>query len=277
MSRHYQLRCVGGRSSCRGARKARHSTLAVTRGGGAMASRLGLIRRRCRMWGRKRGFLVFVMVVVAMALTAMYVRHQRQQWGVKEQPPCIVTQEQRQCLYPLLAAVSSLLTRLSITHFLCFDSLWGAVQESGPLPWDPHAHLCALNEKVSRHDEAELLRAFRRRGLALEYSSAEGQYIIKNSSSAPTPATFEVPTVRVVLFEEDERVQMLRRVGWRRRLLPPDCDAHPSLQCFPPNLAASPLPIRPFGPLSLPAPREDIDLLKFHYPETWWRPLQPHC
>ncbi|MPC07883.1 hypothetical protein E2C01_000451 [Portunus trituberculatus] len=240
-----------------------------------MAFTLGLLRRRCRLWGRKRGLAVLMVAMVGTALAATYLRHLAQQRGVKEQPPCTVTQEQRRGLYLLLAAVSALLTRLSITHFLCFDSLWGAVHESGPLPWDPHAHLCALNEKVSRHEEAELLRAFRRRGLALEYSSAEGQYTIRNSSSAL--GTFEAPTVRVVLFEEDERVQMLRRVGWRRRLLPPDCDAHPSLQCFPPNLAASPLPIRPFGPLSLPAPREDIDLLKFHYPETWWRPLQPHC
>lgn len=240
-----------------------------------MATRLGLLRRQCRLWGRRRGLVVLLMVLVCMVFASSYVRRLRGQGRGNETPPCIVTQEQRHELYPLLAAVSSLLTRLSITHFLCFDSLWGAVQESGPLPWDPHAHLCALNEKVSRHDEAELLRAFRRRNLLLECSSAEGQYTVRNSSAART--TFEAPTVRVVLFEEDERVQMLRRVGWRRRLLPPDCDAHPSLQCFPPNLAAPPLPLRPFGPLSLPAPREDIDLLKFHYPETWWRPLQPHC
>lgn len=240
-----------------------------------MAAKLGILRRRCRFWGRRRGLIVLLAVMVCTVLAITYVRKIGEQRRGENQPPCIVTQEQRRGLYPLLAAVSSLLTRLSITHFLCFDSLWGAVQESGPLPWDPHAHLCALNERVSRHDEAELLRAFRHRGLALEYSSAEGQYIVRNSSSTLT--TFEAPTVRVVLFEEDERVQMFRRVGWRRRLLPPDCDAHPTLQCFPPNLAASPLPSKPFGPLNLPAPREDIDLLKFHYPETWWRPLQPHC
>lgn len=200
---------------------------------------------------------------------------QGQNKEVDDQTSCIVPKEQRHELYHLLSTVSAILSKLAITHFLCFDSLWGAVQESGPLPWDAHAHLCALNEKVAVHDEAELLRAFRRRGLALEYSSAEGQYTIRNKSYVSEE--FEAPTVRVVLFEEDERVLMLRRVGWRRRVLPPDCDAHPSLQCFPPNLAAVPLPTRPFGPLSMPAPREDIDLLKFHYPTTWWRPLQPNC
>ncbi|XP_069177357.1 uncharacterized protein [Procambarus clarkii] len=229
------------------------------------------IRRRCRFLSRRREWVVLLLVLCGMIITFRYWLRNSDE--VEEQPPCTVSQEQRRGLYPLLSAVSTLLSHLSITHFLCYDSLWGAIQESGPLPWDAHAHLCALNEKVSVHDEAELLRAFRRRGLALEYSSAEGQYTIRNSSSEGV----KVPTVRVVLFEEDERVHMLRRVGWRRRVLPPDCDAHPTLQCFPPSLAALPLPKRPFGPLSLPAPREDIDLLKFHYPDTWWRPLQPHC
>ncbi|KAG7160208.1 uncharacterized protein LOC121876530 [Homarus americanus] len=232
-----------------------------------------LMRRRCRLRSRRRELLLLVVVVFGLVIIAYYLMMNEN--DVEKQPPCTVSQEQRRRLYPLLSTVSSLLSRLSITHFLCYDSLWGAIQESGPLPWDVHAHLCALNEKVSVHDEAELLRAFRRRGLTLEYSSADGQYTIRNSTGET--GNIEVPTVRVVLFEEDDRLHMLRRVGWRRRVLPPDCDAHPTLQCFPPNLAALPLPMRPFGPLSLPAPREDIDLLKFHYPDTWWRPLQPHC
>ncbi|XP_066975542.1 uncharacterized protein [Macrobrachium rosenbergii] len=231
------------------------------------------LRRKCRVLCHQRGFFFFVLLL-GMVVTLKFLTDSEGP-EVQEQNPCIISKEQRRYLYPLLSTVSNLLTQMSITHFLCYDSLWGAVQESGPLPWDAHGHLCALNEKVSAHDEADLLRAFRRQGLALEYSSAEGEYIIRNSSAVTEK--WELPTVRIVLFEEDDRVHMLRRVGWRRRVLPPDCDAHPSLQCFPPKLVAAPLPLRPFGPLSLPAPREDMDLLKFHYPETWWRPLQPQC
>ncbi|KAK7081884.1 hypothetical protein SK128_025118 [Halocaridina rubra] len=232
------------------------------------------LRRKCRSWGHQRGLCVLSILVSLVILTIRYLTITER---VEETDlnPCLVPKEQRRWLFHLLSTVSSLLSHLAITHFLCYDSLWGAVQESGPLPWDAHAHLCALNEKVAVHDEAELLRAFRRRGLALEYSSAEGQYTIKNSSAIPDK--WEAPTIQIILFEEDDRVHMLRRVGWKRRVLPPDCDAHPSLQCFPPNLVALPLPERPFGPLTLPAPREDIDLLKFHYPDTWWRPLLPQC
>nr|XP_027208900.1 uncharacterized protein LOC113802494 [Penaeus vannamei] len=236
-------------------------------------SMMTTFRRRCRSWSRRRGLVFLLVVVLGMLVAARIMASSRM--AEEELAPCAVPAEQRKKLFPLLSSVSSLLTRLSITHFLCFESLWGAVQESGPLPWDANAHLCALNEKVAKHNEAELLRAFRRRGLTLEYSSAEGQYTIRNASEVSDK--WVPPTVRVVLFEEDDRVHMLRRVGWRRRVLPPDCDAHPVLQCFPPQLALDPLPSRPFGPLSLPAPREDIDLLKFHYPETWWRPLQPKC
>ena len=230
------------------------------------------LRRKCRSHCH-RSVVLFILLFGMVFTIKFFITSKKPKESVAI--PCIIPREQRQRLYPLLSTVSSLLSQLSVTHFLCFDSLWGVIQESGPLPWDAHAHLCALNEKVALHDEAELLRAFRRQGLALEYSSAEGQYIIRNSTVVMDE--LETPTVRIVLFEEDDRVHMLRRVGWRRRILPPDCDAHPSLQCFPPNLAAVPLPLKPFGPLTLPVPREDLDLLKFHYPETWWRPLQPQC
>lgn len=229
-------------------------------------------RRRCRR----------LLLATAVICTMLYLVY----WGFfcpsiprsRDIHRCLVPAEQRKYLFSLMSVVTQLLSQLSVTHFLCYDSLWGAVQESGPLPWTSHGHLCALNQQVSAHDEATLLRTFRRRGLSLEYSSAEGQYMVRNRTTEALPIQdWEAPHVFLVLFEEDERMRMLRRVGWKRRILPPDCDAHSSLECFPPFLAETPLPERAFGPLKLPAPREDIDLLKFHYPDTWWRPLQPHC
>ncbi|KAF2355940.1 hypothetical protein FHG87_013303 [Trinorchestia longiramus] len=183
-----------------------------------------------------------------------------------------VSNLQRKELFDLLAMTSRLLSQIHITHFLCYKSLWSAIQESGPFPWDANAHLCALNSPALSYDEPSLLRTFRKVNLELEYSSAEATYVISNTS-LPSGS----PNVQITLFEEDPRVgvNMYRRVGWKRRLLPPNCDSHSSLQCFPGSLVSLPLPQRTFGPLTLPTPREDIDLLKYLYPDTWHKP--PAC
>ena len=57
---------------------------------------------------------------------------------------------------------------------------------------------------------------------------------------------------------------MYRRIGWKRRFLPPDCNLE-SLDCFPPRLIIPPLPIKEFGGSLIPAPREGIEMQKYHY------------
>lgn len=51
------------------------------------------------------------------------------------------------------------------------------------------------------------------------------------------------------------QVDASRRIGWKRRLLPPDCAMVPSLHCFPPSLVETPLPLKKFGDYMLPVPR----------------------
>uniref|UniRef100_A0A6V7JGT6 Uncharacterized protein n=1 Tax=Bracon brevicornis TaxID=1563983 RepID=A0A6V7JGT6_9HYME len=68
---------------------------------------------------------------------------------------------------------------------------------------------------------------------------------------------------------------MIRRVGWTRRVLPPDCELSPSLQCFPPQLVIPPLPAKQFGGHFMPVPREGIELQKYHYPKDWWLEMKP--
>lgn len=68
---------------------------------------------------------------------------------------------------------------------------------------------------------------------------------------------------------------MVRRVGWTRRVLPPDCELSPSLQCFPPQLVIAPLPAKRFGEHFVPVPREGIELQKYHYPNDWWLEIKP--
>lgn len=98
----------------------------------------------------------------------------------------------RKQLFLLVHKTHKLLQQLQIVHFLCFTSLWSAAQESGPFPWEANAHFCALNSLGLGYDEPALLRVFRKSSLSLDYSSAEANYRVTNTSQPPDSPYVEV-------------------------------------------------------------------------------------
>lgn len=169
--------------------------------------------------------------------------------------------------------VHHVLSTLGVSHWLCYGSLWGQIRLGRTLSWERRAQLCARNEELSPVDELFLQRAFTKHGLAASYSSSEGAYEVQAGTTANIP---NAPIVQLIVFEFDDRSGMLRRVGWKRRLLPPDCASLPTLQCFPPRLVSPPLPSREFGGYILPVPREGIELQKYHYQDNWWKEIKPN-
>nr|CAD7423170.1 unnamed protein product [Timema monikensis] len=187
--------------------------------------------------------------------------------------------------------VNRVLTSLQLTHFLCYGSLWGQIRLSRSLPWEADVEFCLLNEELSLHDEVFLARAFKKHKLDMKYNSAEGLYMITdpqfeggniqlivfeedttttlNAASLPPPNHFVNPYKLTASFNTlDLQINMLRRVGWKRRMLPPNCEEMTSLECFPPRLIARPLPLKEFGGYILPVPREGIEIQKYHYQQN---------
>ncbi|KAF4524835.1 hypothetical protein B566_EDAN014318 [Ephemera danica] len=89
-------------------------------------------------------------------------------------------------------------------------------------------------------------------------------------------------SVKLIVFEEDSKTArvpggrgMLRRVGWKRRVMPPDCEGIAFLECFPPNLVTPPLPTKLFGGINVPVPHEGIEIQKYHYADNWWKEVIP--
>jgi len=65
---------------------------------------------------------------------------------------------------------------------------------------------------------------------------------------------------------------MFKRIGWKRRLLPPMCDWTPSLDCFPTYLIDKPfLPKKQFGNSFFNVPMGGIEIQKYHYADSWWK------
>lgn len=141
--------------------------------------------------------------------------------------------------------------------------------------------LCTLNEEVSKHDELFLKRAFDKKGLDLSYDSSEGQYLIRSDNPGKSHLEPDFRgLVRLVVFAKDKEIAnmgepMYHRVGWLRRILPPDCQYSVSLECFPERLVREPLPLKLFGEHSVPVPREEFELLKYHFPDNWWKEVKP--
>lgn len=162
----------------------------------------------------------------------------------------------------LIRALSAINTLHLTSHFLCFDSLWAAHTSNKPFPWKSINELCLLNEEISKIEEATMIRVFKREGVVLSYSSSSGEYDVRLHPNSQT-------RLRLFLFEKDQDIDQMRRVGWKHRLLPPDsCSI---TQCFPPHLVEKPLPSTKFSGIRIPIPREEIEIQKYHYPNDWWK------
>ncbi|XP_077291585.1 uncharacterized protein LOC143914978 [Arctopsyche grandis] len=199
-------------------------------------------------------------------------------WGRRLTPPHIPSfhTQERPCSHPpkfhaelhLLAhRVHEILFRLGLTHYLCYGSLWGQIRSGKALPWQADVEMCLKNEEIYK-DEVFIAKMFRSNSLNIAYGSAEGIYTVTDS---------DLPGMKVelIVFEVDKMIDVSRRIGWKRRLLPPDCSMVPSLHCFPPSLVETPLPLKKFGEYMLPVPRDGIEIQKYLFPNNWWKEIVP--
>ncbi|KAK0180110.1 hypothetical protein PV327_005784 [Microctonus hyperodae] len=189
--------------------------------------------------------------------------------GREDQPPqpCSVPEEFTEKLHDLANRGHAVLAKLGVVHFLCFGALWGQVRIGRALPWARKVEFCLVD---TLRDDVIITKAFRDAGLSASYLYASGMYRVQENEVGE-----DAPKLDIIVFEEDSVTQMVRRVGWTRRVLPPDCELSPSLQCFPPQLVISPLPAKQFGGHLIPVPREGIELQKYHYPNDWWLEIKP--
>lgn len=187
------------------------------------------------------------------------------------QHTCNMTEQYRQELEHLFERVHRLLVQHGLTHFLCYGTLWGQIRMAKMLPWREKAEFCVLNDELMRHEEARFIRNFYSSELQIHYLHSEGIYRIFANEPTVRHAT---PYVELVVFQLDETQGMYKRIGWKRRLLPPHCDWTPSLECFPINLLQGTLPKRPLGRHHYTVPMGGIELQKYHYPDNWWKDVK---
>ncbi|KAJ6646955.1 hypothetical protein Bhyg_02172 [Pseudolycoriella hygida] len=183
---------------------------------------------------------------------------------------CNVTSEYLNNLEKLLEKVHTILDSHKLKHILCYNTLWGQIRISNFLPWTKKADLCIFKSQLDRINEGLLYGSFQRKFLRLRYFSANGYFIVKDIYSSK-------PFVQIYVFAKDEEQQMFKRVGWKRGLLPPNCEWTQSLECFPANLIVDPLPVQRLGANAYPVPMGGIEIQKYHYADSWWKKPKVMC
>nr|XP_029711981.1 uncharacterized protein LOC109622844 [Aedes albopictus] len=181
---------------------------------------------------------------------------------------CNVSEAYRNELEQLFHSVHEILARQGVTHILCYGTLWGQIRMTKMLPWRKKAEFCVFNEELMAREEASFLRAFYSNNLKIYYIHSEGLYRI----FAESPDVG--PYVELIVFQRDDAQSMYKRVGWKRRLLPPHCDWTPSLDCFPIHLLEASLPRRKLGRYFYSVPMGGIELQKYHYTQNWWKDIR---
>lgn len=189
--------------------------------------------------------------------------------------------DQRRLVY-LTEKVHRALSIQMVPHFLCYESLWASLYNEGPRSWDHTVEMCLIGDSLTKQDEGFIARIFKTQDLQLEYDMLEGLYTVKllpNIKFPDLPSAHEPDvSARLVLFQRRSNSMMMRKSGIKRALLPDDCE-NSLLECFPTSLAKEPLSSIKFGNNEFPAPREGIEIQKYHYPDDWWlqRKIPPVC
>lgn len=98
------------------------------------------------------------------------------------------------------------MSTLSLTHFLCYGSLWGQIRLSRSLPWEVSAQFCLRNEELIPLDEVFILRSFDKHGLQIQYNSAEGVYNVIDPY-------INGAIVQLYVFEEDKLVSVILNIS----------------------------------------------------------------
>lgn len=178
---------------------------------------------------------------------------------------CVVPSKIQSNVLDIAVSVSHILSIHNIQFFLCYESLWGALKNGGLLRWERKVDFCAMNENLVKLDEVFFLRQFQKAGLEIDYDSKTGRYTVWRRLK-------DEGTVEINLFERLKEMKLVRRLGWRHRLLPPSSD---NIDTFPDFLVELPLPKIKFSGREYPAAREGLELQKYHYRDSWWKNVKP--
>lgn len=85
---------------------------------------------------------------------------------------------------------------------MCYDTLWGQIRRSAPLPTADRGHLCVFADQVEAIDEGLFYHSWQSEYLKLRHYAADGVYVVERNH-------YKHPVVELILFRRDKEVYIV--------------------------------------------------------------------
>ncbi|XP_065839255.1 uncharacterized protein [Oscarella lobularis] len=160
--------------------------------------------------------------------------------------------------------VDDVLNRLNIPHFLVCGTLYGALRNGGPLPWDDDADFVVNADDMFKFAPDQVAELFKRElNMSVHWSSTFGRYRI--------------------FYHGYEGVDLLLyydywRNGWMHRAASQSWYFFLNYRwhhVFPARLLEPPYERLPFGGRNMTVPRNGIEIHKYLYTFDWYKTVRP--
>lgn len=162
--------------------------------------------------------------------------------------------------------IHTLLNKMNVRHWLMYGSLLGAIRGKAPLIWDD-------DSDFGLDGDGSLSKLGKTEFLANIQSLPGVKYIEDHWARDNLIQIYDNISdfkVDLIIFHKSGDTMMRR--GWLTWLFYLQYKAYHS---FPARLVEKPLPKIQFGFFHISAPREGNEILKYIYPNDWWKVVKP--
>ncbi|XP_078363447.1 uncharacterized protein LOC144647523 [Oculina patagonica] len=180
--------------------------------------------------------------------------------------PCRnLTQQQMGQLLNISYKVHRILDELELDHWLMYGSLLGAHRGHAPLAWDDDVDIGLDGDgrlkTLSKTKFFEKLKSVGAKEIIDKWSQ-DGLIKIQDANSEFS--------VDMMIFNRYGK--WMKRPGWASWLL---YFHYNTFHTFPARLVEQPLPKTQFGFFNISVPRNGNEMLKYLYPNDWWKVVKP--
>ena len=173
---------------------------------------------------------------------------------------------QMQQLLEFTYKIHRLLDGMGLKHWLMYGSLLGALRGNTPIIWDDDSDFGLDGDgrlsKLSKTEFFEKIKAVPGVKAIGDHWSRENLVQIYDKNS-------EFKVDMIIFHKSGDRVT---RRGWLTWLFYFQYETYHS---FPAKLVEQPLPKTRFGFFNISVPRDGNEILKYIYPNDWWRVVKP--
>lgn len=208
--------------------------------------------------------IMFIFVVVSLLMT-FYVfsnMHMKHQPWYSFPSPCHLDSTTESDMVYLVHKIDEVFRELHVPYVLCYGTLWGALRQGAILPWDNNIDVCTLHSEFTKVSFSMVQETFQQHGVTFKGHFGGGEYHLTFNSASGTLHLWTVSADGEFAYPSGWFSSLQRMLGNTQPFVP----AH---------LLEAPLQSILFHGKNMLVPHENIEMLKYLYPDNWWLEVKP--